>query len=51
MSAFSGSADSEVLYICDVDEAQVYIVNLAKELAAKGDIVIADPKSDDELVY
>jgi len=35
----------------DVDEAQMYIVQLAKELAASGEIVIADNKGDDELVY
>ena len=35
----------------DVDEAQMYIVQLAKELAANGEIVIADNKGDDELVY
>ncbi len=35
----------------DVDEAQTYLVNTAKELAAKGDIVIADNKGEDELVY
>jgi flagellar motor switch protein FliG len=35
----------------DVDEAQMYMVNTAKELAAKGDIVIADNKGEDELVY
>ncbi|MHA1572234.1 MAG: flagellar motor switch protein FliG [Alphaproteobacteria bacterium] len=35
----------------DVDEAQSYIVNIAKELAAKGEIMISDNKGDDELVY
>jgi len=35
----------------DVDEAQSYMVNLAKELAAKGDIVIADGRGEDKLVY
>ena len=35
----------------DVDEAQTYLVNTAKELAAKGEILIADAKGDDELVY
>ncbi len=35
----------------DVDEAQSYIVNTAKELAAKGEIMISDNKGDDELVY
>lgn len=35
----------------DVDEAQVYIVNLAKDLAGKGEIVLSDNKGEDELVY
>ena len=35
----------------DVDEAQIYMVQLAKDMAARGDIVIADSKGDDELVY
>ncbi|HWK43266.1 MAG TPA: flagellar motor switch protein FliG [Stellaceae bacterium] len=35
----------------DVDEAQTSLVTLAKELAAKGEIVMADNKGDDELVY
>lgn len=35
----------------DVDDAQVVIVNTAKELADKGDIMIADTKDEDELVY
>jgi flagellar motor switch protein FliG len=36
----------------EVDEAQAQMVNLAKELAAKGEIVIAKGHSaDDELVY
>ena len=35
----------------DVDEAQMMLVNLAKDLAAKGEIMIAKNKSDDELVY
>jgi flagellar motor switch protein FliG len=35
----------------DVDEAQVMLVNLAKDLAAKGDILIAKQRGDDELVY
>jgi flagellar motor switch protein FliG len=35
----------------DVDEAQMYVVTLAKDLAANGEIVIADSKGDDELVY
>ena len=35
----------------DVDEAQTYLVTTAKELAAKGDIIISDNKGDDELIY
>jgi flagellar motor switch protein FliG len=35
----------------DVDEAQMTMVNLAKELAAKGEIMIAEAKGDDELIY
>ncbi len=34
----------------DVDEAQEFIVKLAKQLAASGEIVIADGR-EDELVY
>jgi flagellar motor switch protein FliG len=35
----------------DVDEAQMQMVNTAKDLAAKGEIILADNKGDDELVY
>ncbi len=35
----------------DVDEAQSRLVNLAKELAAKGEIMIAKGGGDEELVY
>jgi flagellar motor switch protein FliG len=35
----------------DVDESQVLLVNLAKDLAAKGEIVIAKGRGDEELVY
>jgi len=35
----------------DVDEAQGAMVNVAKDLAAKGDITIAKGNSDDELIY
>src|SRR5882724_3286865 len=35
----------------DVDEAQVLLVNLAKDLAAKGEIMLAKNRADDELVY
>jgi flagellar motor switch protein FliG len=34
----------------DVEEAQTYLVQLAKELAARGEIVIAQGE-EDELVY
>ncbi len=35
----------------DVDESQSAMVNAAKDLAAKGEILIADSKGEDELVY
>jgi flagellar motor switch protein FliG len=35
----------------DVDEAQMAMVQMAKELAARGEIVISDKKGEDELVY
>ncbi len=35
----------------EVDEAQMAIVSMAKDLAAKGEIVIASDSSDDQLVY
>lgn len=35
----------------DVDDAQIYMVTLAKDLAGKGEIIIAEGKGDDELVY
>ncbi len=35
----------------DVEEAQVAMVNQAKDLAAKGEIMLADNKGEDELVY
>ncbi|USG60504.1 flagellar motor switch protein FliG [Sneathiella marina] len=35
----------------DVDEAQMEIVNTAKDLADNGDILLADGGGDDELVY
>ena len=35
----------------DVDEAQVLLVNLAKDLAAKGEIMLTKNRADDELVY
>jgi flagellar motor switch protein FliG len=35
----------------DVDEAQMHLVNAAKDLSAKGEIVIADAKGEDELIY
>jgi len=35
----------------DVEEAQASLVQLAKDLAAAGEIVIADTKGEDELVY
>jgi flagellar motor switch protein FliG len=35
----------------DVDEAQSLLVNMAKDLAAKGEIIIAKSRGDEELVY
>ncbi|RTL51691.1 MAG: flagellar motor switch protein FliG [Bradyrhizobiaceae bacterium] len=35
----------------DVDEAQAQLVNLAKDLAAKGEIMLQKNRADDELVY
>lgn len=35
----------------DVDEAQMYMVTTAKDLAEKGEIVISESKGEDELVY
>lgn len=35
----------------DVDEAQTGMVNTAKDLAAKGEIMISKSKSDDEIIY
>jgi len=35
----------------DVDEAQTLLVNIAKDLAAKGEILIAKSRGDDELIY
>jgi flagellar motor switch protein FliG len=35
----------------DVEEAQAHLVSIAKDLAARGEIVIADGSGEDELVY
>ena len=35
----------------DVDEAQMYMVTTAKELADKGEIIISENKGEDELVF
>jgi flagellar motor switch protein FliG len=35
----------------DVEESQTYLVALAKDLSARGEIVIADGTGEDELVY
>ena len=37
--------------LSDIDEAQMEIVNQTKGLAASGEILIADTKDNDELVY
>lgn len=46
--------DMEVLgpvRLRDVDESQTMMVNIAKDLAAKGEIMIVKNKGDDELIY
>jgi flagellar motor switch protein FliG len=35
----------------DVEEAQMAMVTMAKDLAAKGEIVMSDKKGEDELIY
>lgn len=35
----------------DVDEAQMYIVMTAKNLAAKGELIIADASGEEQLIY
>jgi flagellar motor switch protein FliG len=35
----------------EVEEAQLAMVVVAKELAAKGEIVLSDKKGEDELIY
>jgi len=35
----------------DVDDAQALLVNLAKDLAAKGEIMISKNRADEELIY
>jgi flagellar motor switch protein FliG len=35
----------------DVDEAQMMMVNIAKDLANKGEIMLAEGGSEDELIY
>jgi flagellar motor switch protein FliG len=35
----------------DVDEAQMEMVNVAKDLAAKGEIIISEGGAEDELIY
>jgi flagellar motor switch protein FliG len=35
----------------DVDEAQTMLVNVAKDLAAKGEIMISKSRGDEELIY
>jgi flagellar motor switch protein FliG len=35
----------------DVDEAQMRMVNVAKDLANKGEIMIASKQGEDELIY
>ncbi|MEC7538639.1 MAG: hypothetical protein VYB59_15285 [Pseudomonadota bacterium] len=35
----------------EVDEAQAEIVSIAKELAARDEIIIGSPGGDDEIIY
>ena len=35
----------------DVEEAQQYIVNVAKDLEARGEIVIASGSTEDEMIF
>jgi flagellar motor switch protein FliG len=35
----------------DVDEAQMYVVGIAKDLAARGDLIISDSNNEEQLVY
>jgi flagellar motor switch protein FliG len=35
----------------DVDDAQSGLVNMAKDLAAKGEIMLVGQGTDDELIY
>jgi flagellar motor switch protein FliG len=35
----------------DVDEAQALLVNIAKDMAAKGEILISKSRGEDELIY
>lgn len=37
--------------IKDVDEAQMYIVGIAKDLSTKGEIIIAGDSEDEQLIY
>ena len=37
--------------IKDVDEAQMYIVAMAKDLAAKGELIIAGDSEEEQMIY
>src|SRR5438309_1631242 len=41
----------EPVRLRDVDEAQALLVNLAKDMAARGEITLTKNRADDELVY
>ena len=45
------AARSGPVRLRDVDETQALLVNLAKDLAAKGEITLTKNRADDELVY
>ncbi|MFV2092178.1 MAG: flagellar motor switch protein FliG [Hyphomicrobiales bacterium] len=57
MSARAGKLlkeDMEVIgpiRLKDVDESQMLMINVAKDLAAKGEIIIVSNKGDDEMIY
>jgi flagellar motor switch protein FliG len=37
--------------LSDVDEAQLEIINIAKQLAEQGEIILSENNDEDELVY
>ena len=47
----AGDVASLQLRLKDVDAAQMSMVQIAKDLAAKGEIMLAGQGGDDELIY